>query len=84
MTSESENIIDYNGLMQAHLARVFNEPDSARRLAAITEIYADDANLYEPPNASADLVTADDDLGDPLPRAPRPGINFRARVASSG
>lgn len=53
MPSQSENDINYNDLMQAHLTRVFNERDSARRLEAITEIYTDDAVLYEPPNASA-------------------------------
>jgi len=40
--------IDYNGLMQANLARVFGERDSSRRNKAITELYADDATLYEP------------------------------------
>jgi hypothetical protein len=45
--------IDYNGLMQANLARVFGERDASRRMKAIAELYADDATLYEPPDASA-------------------------------
>ena len=45
--------IDYDGLMQANLARVFGERDASRRMKAIAELYADDATLYEPPNASA-------------------------------
>src|ERR1700730_8480009 len=45
--------IDYDSLMQAHLARVFNERDASRRIKAIAELYADDATLYEPPDASA-------------------------------
>jgi hypothetical protein len=45
--------IDYDGIMQANLARVFGERDSSRRMKAIAELYADDATLYEPPDASA-------------------------------
>ena len=50
MSAES---IDYNSLMQANLKRVFGERDASRRMKAITELYADDAVLYEPPDASA-------------------------------
>jgi hypothetical protein len=49
----SATSIDYDGLMQANLVRVFGERDAARRLKAIMELYADDAVLYEPPDASA-------------------------------
>jgi len=45
--------IDYDGLMQANLARVFGERDASRRAKAIAELYAVDATLYEPPDASA-------------------------------
>jgi hypothetical protein len=44
---------DYDGLMQANLTRVFGERDAARRMKAIAELYADDAVLYEPPDATA-------------------------------
>src|SRR6266516_151530 len=40
--------IDYNRLMQANLARVFNERDAALRIVAIRDLYAEDAGLYEP------------------------------------
>lgn len=50
MTSKT---IDYDGLMQANLARVFGERDASRRMTAIAELYAGDATLYEPPDASA-------------------------------
>jgi hypothetical protein len=39
---------DYDGLMQANLTRVFGEPDAAKRLKAIRELYAEDAVLNEP------------------------------------
>jgi hypothetical protein len=45
MSAES---IDYDGLMQANLARVFGERDASRRMNAIAELYAEDATLYEP------------------------------------
>jgi hypothetical protein len=40
--------LDYNGLMQANLARVFSERDALRRLKAMAQLYAPDATLYEP------------------------------------
>jgi hypothetical protein len=49
----SAKSIDFDGLMQANLARVFGERDTNRRMKAIAELYADDAVLYEPPDASA-------------------------------
>ena len=48
MPTSSEASIDYNGLMQANLASVFNERDPVKRLQAIRELYAEDAVLYEP------------------------------------
>jgi hypothetical protein len=48
----SATSIDYDGLMQANLARVFGERDASHRMKAIAELYADDATLYEPPDAS--------------------------------
>jgi hypothetical protein len=50
--------IDYDGLMQANLARVFGERDASRRMRAIAELYADDATLYEPPDATATGLAA--------------------------
>lgn len=40
--------VDYDGLMQANLARVFGERDAGRRIEAIRELYAEDAVLHEP------------------------------------
>jgi hypothetical protein len=52
MSTSSAAPIDYDGLMQANLARVFGERDASRRTKAIAQLYADDAILYEP-DASA-------------------------------
>lgn len=42
----SANALD--GLMQANVRRVFNERNSDRRLAALGELYTEDAILYDP------------------------------------
>ncbi|MDQ0470019.1 nuclear transport factor 2 family protein [Labrys wisconsinensis] len=52
MSNSPEASIDYERLMQANLARVFGERDPGRRIAAIRELYAEDAVLHEP-DASA-------------------------------
>ncbi len=44
----SESKVDYEGLLQANLARVFGERDAKKREAAIADLYAPDATLYEP------------------------------------
>jgi hypothetical protein len=52
MTHETPGTpINYDGLMQADLARVFSERDADRRLAAIGELFATNAVLYEPDRA---------------------------------
>jgi hypothetical protein len=40
--------LDFDILMQANLAHVFNEHDSDRRLAALGDFYTEDATLYDP------------------------------------
>jgi hypothetical protein len=40
--------VNFDVLMRANLARVFGERDSRRRRAALEELYAADAKLYEP------------------------------------
>jgi hypothetical protein len=63
--------IDYDALMQANLVRVFRERDASRRLAAIREIYAPDAVLYEPESSAQGheaISQAVADLLDHLPK----------------
>jgi len=69
--------IDYERLMQANLARVFAERDTSRRLAAIRDLYAEDAVLYEP-EASATGHTAINRAVDALLSSLPPGIAFKA------
>lgn len=51
-----DDTIDYDGLLQANLSRVFSEPDAGRRNTAIAELYAADAVLYEPGNMATGHV----------------------------
>lgn len=44
--------VDFDALMQAHLARVFGERDAGRRLSALKELYTEDATLFEPDAAA--------------------------------
>lgn len=54
MSDLSGPSIDYDGLMQANLANVFNERDAGKRIRAIGELYAEGAVLYEPPDTAAE------------------------------
>ena len=54
MSSRPPAATDYDRLMQANLARVFNERDAGKRLGAIGELYAAGAILYEPPDTAAE------------------------------
>ena len=40
--------MDYEKIMQSNLDRVFGERDAARRIAAVRELYDEDAVLHEP------------------------------------
>lgn len=46
--------IDYDRLMQANLASVFDERDARRRIGAIAQLYVGDAVLYEPPDTAVE------------------------------
>jgi hypothetical protein len=46
-TSMGQHVVDLDAVMQANVARVFSERDPSRRRAALNELYAEDAILYE-------------------------------------
>jgi hypothetical protein len=48
MTDRPPLSVNFDALMQAHLARIFNERDGGRRMDALKELYANDATLFEP------------------------------------
>lgn len=54
MSRQPEAAIDYDHLMRANLANVFNERDSGKRIGAIGNLYAEGATLYEPPDTAAE------------------------------
>ena len=54
MSIRSTGTIDYDRIMRANLASVFNERDAGKRIEAVVELYAEDAILYEPPHTAAE------------------------------
>ncbi len=46
--SMGQRVVDLDAVMQANVVRVFSERDSDRRRAALNELYAEDAILYDP------------------------------------
>jgi hypothetical protein len=54
MSSRPKGAIDFDRLMRANLAEVFNESDAAKRISAIGELYSEGAALYEPPDTAAE------------------------------
>jgi hypothetical protein len=46
--SMNANVVDNDAVLQPNLVRVFSQRDAAKRNAAICELYAPDAVLYEP------------------------------------
>ncbi len=50
-TTSPNETISPAALLRENMARVFNERDAERRLAAVRELYTGDATLYEPQSA---------------------------------
>jgi hypothetical protein len=79
----SDDNLDYDGLMQANLVRVFSEADPGRRGLAIADIYAPGAVLYEPDHVAvgqAKIADAVETLRGSLP----PGFAFAAQGPAVG
>lgn len=54
MSIRTTSAIDYDHVMQANLASVFNQRDDGKRIEAVIELYAEDAILYEPPDTAVE------------------------------
>ena len=83
MSTSSEVPIDYDGLMQANLVRVFGERDAGRRIQAIHDLYAEDAVLNEP-QASAKGHSAISEAVTELLASLPPGFVFTAMGPAIG
>ena len=66
---------DFDTLMRAHLARVFTERNPERRLAALEDLYAEDATLFEPQTAATGRQAISDAV-DALQASMPPGFTF--------
>lgn len=69
--------MDYEKIMQANLERVFGERDAARRIEAIGEIYAEDAELHEPQHSVRGHDAISQAITDLLAHLP-PDVAFTA------
>jgi len=69
--------VDYNGLMQANLARVFGEHNADKRMKAIRELYAEDAVLNEPDTSVKGHAAINEAVTALLANLP-PGFVFRS------
>ncbi|HJU38360.1 nuclear transport factor 2 family protein [Tahibacter soli] len=76
-------MIDYDGPMQANLTKVFGERDAARRIAAIRELYAQDAVLHEPHASAVGHAAISAAVTELLASLP-PGFVFRAAGPAVG
>ena len=83
MTDRQENDIDYDAQMQANLARVFGERDADRRIAAIRDLYAEDATLFEPDSLVTGHAAINGAVTALLSRLPL-GFSFTAAGPASG
>lgn len=81
--STSETPIDFESLMQANLARVFNERDPQRRIEAIRELYTEDAVLYEPHAAISGQAAISDAVTKLLSSLP-PHFRFSSASPADG
>jgi len=77
MSIQPKAPIDYDRLMQANLGRVFNERDAGRRIAAIRELYAEDAVLYEQDSEAKGCAAIDAAAASVLSSLP-PDFTFKA------
>jgi len=75
--------LDYDGLMQANLARVFGERDASRRFKAIAQLYAPDATLYEPDAAAKGHAAINQAVEALLSHLP-PDFTFSAKGPAVG
>lgn len=69
--------IDYDGLMQANLRRVFGEDNATQRLKAIRELYTEDAVLNEPHDSAQGQAAINGAVTALLGSLP-PGFVFRS------
>jgi hypothetical protein len=76
--------IDYDRLMRANLASVFNERDAGTRIRAIGELYADGAVLYEPSDTAAEGHAAISEAVTRLLASLRPDFAFTASGPALG
>src|SRR6202051_2042817 len=82
-STKATDAIDVDALMHANMARVFGERNAGRRRAALAELYAEDAILYDPETVATgrDAISA---AVDALLRSLPPDFVFTAAGPAVG
>lgn len=75
--------LDYDVLMRANLAEVFDERDAVKRLKAIERLYANDAVLHEPHASARGHTQINDAVSALLSQLP-PAFVFTPRCRALG
>jgi hypothetical protein len=81
--AEAMDVAELDALMQANIARVFNERNADRRLAALGELYTDNATLCDPETAATGRKAISDAI-DSLHRMLPPTFAFTAVGHAAG
>ena len=81
--AEAVDVAELDALMQANIVRVFNERDPDRRLAALDELYTENATLCDPETAATGRKAISDAI-DSLHRMLPPTFVFTAVGQAAG
>ena len=74
-SQQPADAIDFDAPMQANVARVFNERNPDRRRAAVVELYAKDATVYDPES----VATGPEAISEQSTNCSKLSAGFRVR-----
>jgi hypothetical protein len=80
---KADTAIDYDRLLRANAKRVFSEPDVARRLTALKELWAENGVLLENEQVVTGWDAVSGSVGALLKMLP-PGATFEAEGPAAG
>lgn len=82
-TAPADHAIDFDSVLKANAKRVFSEPDAGKRMAALTELWAEDGELIEQDSVVSGYEAISAGVGALLARLPS-GIVFAPQGDAAG
>lgn len=79
----ADHASDFDSLLKANAKRVFSEPDAAKRMTALTELWAEDGELIEQDTVVSGYEAIAAGVGALLARLPS-GILFAPQGSAAG